>query len=210
MVRQVKLEQAHAIFKSRRYATSKSTLLKLLECSDSTLKRIIRTLRDEYDAPLEYEADAGGYRYTDDRFELNAPGFWVSPHTLLTMVSMKQLLAQLRLDFLDQPLSELRQHIETCLKRQKLELTQLGRIHILPINARIHDHTQFQHITAAILQRQCLRIVYYSRGSDETSQRTVSPQRLSYYKDNWYLDAWCHLRQEMRIFALDGIQDVCH
>jgi predicted DNA-binding transcriptional regulator YafY len=33
----------------------------------------------------------------------------------------------------------------------------------------------------------------------------VSPQRLVLYRDNWYLDAWCHLRDDLRKFALDAI-----
>lgn len=48
-------------------------------------------------------------------------------------------------------------------------------------------------------------MVFYSRGRDETLERTVSPQRLTHYRDNWYLDAWCHLRDGIRSFSLDAI-----
>ncbi len=34
----------------------------------------------------------------------------------------------------------------------------------------------------------------------------VSPQRLVYYRANWYLDAWCHLRRALRSFAVDAIR----
>jgi predicted DNA-binding transcriptional regulator YafY len=27
-----------------------------------------------------------------------------------------------------------------------------------------------------------------------------------HYRDNWYLDAWCHLREGLRSFAVDGIR----
>jgi predicted DNA-binding transcriptional regulator YafY len=30
--------------------------------------------------------------------------------------------------------------------------------------------------------------------------------RLIYYRDNWYLDAYCHKRESLRSFALDGIR----
>lgn len=36
----------------------------------------------------------------------------------------------------------------------------------------------------------------------------MSPQRLAHYRDNWYLDAWCHERLAIRSFALDAIEDV--
>ena len=29
-----------------------------------------------------------------------------------------------------------------------------------------------------------------------------------HYRDNWYLDGWCHLRNELRAFAVDAIRDV--
>ena len=39
-------------------------------------------------------------------------------------------------------------------------------------------------------------------------ERAVSPQQLVYYRDNWYLDAWCHLRNAIRTFALDAMVSV--
>jgi len=35
----------------------------------------------------------------------------------------------------------------------------------------------------------------------------VSPQRLVHYRDNWYLDAYCHLRQDLRSFSVDAIRE---
>jgi predicted DNA-binding transcriptional regulator YafY len=37
-------------------------------------------------------------------------------------------------------------------------------------------------------------------------EREVSPQRLVHYNDNWYLDAWCHLRGDLRSFSVDAIR----
>jgi len=38
-----------------------------------------------------------------------------------------------------------------------------------------------------------------------TALRKLSPQRLTHYRDNWYLDAWCHQKDALRTFALDRI-----
>lgn len=209
MVANATLQQAHAFFKSRRYSAKKEDILKYLQCSEATFKRTIKALREEFGAPLVYSREFGGYHYTHDKFELNAPGFWLSPDTLMALLSTQKLLGAIKLDFLDQPLAQLKHNIEHYLRKQrKADLQQLDRIRILPINARIHNQTQFLLITTALLQRQCLQLTYYARGSNQTSQRIVSPQRLAHYKDNWYLDAWCHLRGQMRMFALDGIRDV--
>ena len=55
-------------------------------------------------------------------------------------------------------------------------------------------------------QGKRLAITYFARGSGETTEREVSPQRLVYYRGNWYLDAWCHLRNDIRNFAIDSIR----
>lgn len=54
-----------------------------------------------------------------------------------------------------------------------------------------------------LIERRRLRIRYLARTSGETSEREISPQRLTHYRDNWYLDAWCHLRKTLRSFALE-------
>lgn len=39
------------------------------------------------------------------------------------------------------------------------------------------------------------------------SQRRIHPLRLLYYRDNWYLIAWCESADALRTFSLDRIKD---
>ena len=48
-----------------------------------------------------------------------------------------------------------------------------------------------------------MRFSYRARTTDADSKRTVSPQRLTHYRDNWYLDVWDHDREALRSFAAD-------
>jgi predicted DNA-binding transcriptional regulator YafY len=64
----------------------------------------------------------------------------------------------------------------------------------------------FELAATATLKRLRLAITFWSRNSNQTTERIVSPQRLVFYRGNWYLDAWCHLREGIRSFALDGIR----
>jgi len=80
------------------------------------------------------------------------------------------------------------------------------RIRIVPLAAKAYRSKYFEALCQALLSRKCVDITYYSRPSDSSSERRVSPQRLIYYRDNWYLDAWCHLRQGLRSFSIDAIQ----
>jgi predicted DNA-binding transcriptional regulator YafY len=66
----------------------------------------------------------------------------------------------------------------------------------------------FQAVGTALLRRQRLLIRYQGPSSNQTSEREVSPLRLIHYRDNWYLDAWCHLRHALRSFSVDAIHQV--
>jgi predicted DNA-binding transcriptional regulator YafY len=65
----------------------------------------------------------------------------------------------------------------------------------------------FDVLASALLQRRQLRLRYHSRTRNQVSERVVSPQRLVHYRDNWYLDAWCHTRKGMRTFAVDRVKE---
>ncbi len=82
------------------------------------------------------------------------------------------------------------------------------RVRILDTGARPVDGRQFQQLLAGLLQRRQVRILYHGRSRDETSERVVSPQRLVRYRGNWYLDTWCHWREDLRHFALDRVHPV--
>src|SRR5476651_654139 len=82
------------------------------------------------------------------------------------------------------------------------------RIVLQEVGQRPTAAKHFPEIVSATLNRAQIEIGYRDRTRNETTCRTLSPQRLLHYRDNWYLDAWCHLRDELRRFALDRIQSV--
>ncbi len=158
-----------------------------LEVSRSTVKRDIALVRDRLQAPLAWSAERGGW--TLDRaqpsvgaqFEL--PGLWLSAEEIHALLTMQHLLAHLDAGGLVGP------HIEPLMSR-------LGRIlgSGAPPRAEVARHR--------------LVIRYRGRSRDASSEREVSPQRLVHYRDNWYLDAWCHWRQALRSFSVDALEQV--
>jgi predicted DNA-binding transcriptional regulator YafY len=82
------------------------------------------------------------------------------------------------------------------------------RLRVIPFGARRHEPKHFELIASAVLGRQRLKLTYWNRTKDETTEREVSPQRLVHYRNNWYLDAYDHLRDDLRTFALDAVRGV--
>lgn len=187
------------------------TFLDELEVSLATFKRDLEYLHEHLYAPITWDRDAGGYCFdkapTGPRHEL--PGLWFNASQVYALLTMQQLLKNLELGLLAP-------HVESLLARLRVLLTE-GDVPAAEIEKRIRFHRQaarrheakhFSPITAAVLQRKRVVIDHYLRSRDETIRREVSPQRLTFYREAWYLDGWCHLRDELRSFALDAIQAV--
>jgi predicted DNA-binding transcriptional regulator YafY len=201
-----KIYQLHGLLRGRRTVTSLALIMEHLECSRATAGRVIRKMRDSLQAPIDYDREYKGYRYGNDRYEL--PGLWFSAEEILALLSMQKLLAEVGAGLLDAQLNPLRQRIEKLLESKHLGGGETHRIRLLPIAARIPDSALFQTVAGALLQRRQLEITYHARGDNAEVVRIVSPQRLAHYRDNWYLDAWCHSRQALRSFAVDRIRHV--
>lgn len=202
----VRIYKLHEILNGRRTPISKADILEKMECSESTFKRIRQNMENHLNAQIDYIQEHNGYLYANQNYEL--PGLWFGTDELLALVSLEKLLSGLNVSVLHTHLMPFKARIDKLLKNQSINADNLHRMRILPINARINKPDQFQHISAAVVLRKCLHITYHARGSNEFSQRIISPQRLLHYRDNWYLDAWCHLKKQLRTFAVDRIQQL--
>lgn len=182
-----------------------------LEVSLATFKRDLEYLRDRFNAPVVWDRDAGGYRFDQqgvgDAYEL--PGLWFNASEIHALLTMQQLLGSLSPGLLTPHIEPLLTRLRMLLDRDDMPADAVEkRIRIQKVNARAYEPEHFAPIATAVLQRRRLVIDHHNRNRNETIRREVSPQRLTYYRENWYLDAWCHLRNELRSFGLDAIKGV--
>lgn len=200
--------ELNRILQSARQPVSRRRLEEELECSRATVKRIIDDMRLFLNAPIVYDRERNGYCYDRSQAEMyELPGLWLNASELHALVSVQQLLAQVQPGLLDPLLKPLQKRIDELLELQQAGSDGLtGRVRILQMASRSAGDC-FQSVAGGLARRRRLALRYLNRGSGEQSEREVSPQRLSYYRDNWYLDAWCHLREGLRTFALDAVTE---
>jgi predicted DNA-binding transcriptional regulator YafY len=181
-----------------------------LEISRATFKRDLDYLRDRMNAPIVYDRSMGGYRFdkpnAGDKIEL--PGLWFSEKEATALVLMQHLLANLDTSGLLSPhIAPLMDIVDGILGQSEVSAKELRkRIKVFGMSARKNVLENFEEVGVSLLKRQRLHLSYYSKGKDELTERAVSPQRLIFYRDNWYLDAYCHFRKGLRSFAMDGIR----
>jgi predicted DNA-binding transcriptional regulator YafY len=197
----------HRILKTARYPVTFDHLKEELRCSRATLYRDIAFLRDALGAPLESDPErhAIGYdRSEAERFEL--PGLWLNSEELHALLALQRMLARTGPGVLATALAPLESRIEGLLSnRDDARRYDLTRVRITGSGARRLDESVFRSVATAVLERRRLGFRYRARSSDSEGQRNVSPQRLTHYRENWYLDAYDHDRKALRSFAVDRI-----
>ena len=70
------------------------------------------------------------------------------------------------------------------------------------------DDKRLIRLQHAIIEHQVLHIAYHSLKDDSTTERDIEPMQLTYANQNWYLTAYCRLRQSIREFRLDRIEQL--
>lgn len=198
----------HTLLSHARYPIPRQQILQQLECSRSTFMRLVDVLRDYLGAPLSYNDKLNGWHYDqhgEHPFEL--PGLWFNANELQALTVIHQFLKDLNPGLLEEQLRPFQKRIDQLLDKQQLGHGNLpDKLRILGMGVR-RGGKAFQTIAEGVLQNKQIAIEYHARGSDEISQRVVSPQRLIHYRDNWYLDAHCHTRQQLRSFSVDRINN---
>ena len=188
-----------------------------LGVSRATLRRDLQYLRDRLNAPIVYDRLGGGYRFARDearpqqalgpKYEL--PGLWFNASEIYALLMMQQLLNTVQPGLLGPHIAPLQSRLSALLGSQQNRPEDIeDRIRIVHTGQRAPAPANFALIASALLKRHRLKLKHWHRGRDETTAREISPQRLVFYRGNWYLDAWCHLRRDLRSFAVETLSDV--
>ncbi len=192
-----------------RKVVTRAQFLDALEVSPATFKRDLEYMRDRLAAPIVWDRERFGYCYDfsepgSEQYQL--PGLWFNTSEIQALLSMDTLLENLQPGVLTNHIKPLRSRIRMLLDDGDHSVDEIAkRIRILPATAKTYNSDYFQRITRALLTRKRLSLVYYNRSDDSETSREISPQRLIYYRDNWYLDSWCHMRKALRSFSIDAI-----
>src|SRR5690606_23860630 len=83
----------------------------------------------------------------------------------------------------------------------------MNHIKVLPMAHRPVPNDIFVRVSDALLRGRRI-VLRYTSYNNKTSRRRVSPLDLVYYRDNWYLDAWCHEKNAFRQFVLARMERV--
>jgi predicted DNA-binding transcriptional regulator YafY len=194
---------------SSRRAMSAAELMAGEGISAATFKRDMAKMRDQMRMPIRFDRDLGGYILDKDSGDTELPGLWFSPDEILALVTIQQLLAQLEPGLIGTKLKPLQDRLAQMMEKNGLSSQDVAKhIRIVFAGKRRVKPRQFEAVAVATVARKRLQISHFNRQNGLTVEREISPQRLVHYRDNWYVDAWCHLRNDLRNFSIDAIREL--
>jgi predicted DNA-binding transcriptional regulator YafY len=208
MERLERFYKIHQLLSDRKTPVAFSVLQKTLDVSPATLKRDLEYMRERFHAPIEYDREANGYRFGEPRpgprYEL--PGLWFSADEAYALLTMHTLLAELQPGLLEPHIKPLQERVRAVLGGEPAWKEVEKRIRVFQPERRSTSTEFFGVVATAVLRRSKLWIRHFNRKENRETEREISPQRLVHYRDNWYVDAYCHKSEGLRTFAVDAIR----
>jgi predicted DNA-binding transcriptional regulator YafY len=190
----------HQALQGGRYPNA-VTLAASLEVSTKSIHRDLEFMRDRLELPLAYEAARKGYHYTQEVG--NFPTLQITEGELFALLVAEKALQQYRGTAFERPLL-------SAFKKMAAALPDTVSLNIAEWEQTISFRTRaepivkletFDLLAKAAGQRKQLQLTYRKPGRRETELRVVDPYHLANINGEWFLFAWCHLRQDIRTFV---------
>lgn len=195
----------------RRSGATMEELKRELEISQASVKRDIDFLRTRMGCPIDWDPIKHRYFVKDlpdgGRFEL--PGLWFDASEVFALLMMVHLVEGMEPSLLAEHLGPMKSRLRSILAAGGRSANELeSKVKLIHFAPRKVEPKHFREIATALLQGRRLSLSYFRRDKQERTERVISPLHLVHYRENWVLDAWCHLRGELRSFALEAIAAV--
>lgn len=194
------------------------SLDQLVESVPDDYPRNARTVRRDLEAleavgfPLVTERHNGQTRWRLIEGFRNIPALGFSATELMALTFSRKLLRPLEGTEIQAALNSALNKVASALPPQGHEyvraLDNLFSIGLGP-HKNYHQYKKtIDLITQAIDKTRTAQIRYFSASRTTTTRREVDPYRLWYAGGGLYLIAYCHLRKDVRLFAVERIRSI--
>lgn len=173
---------------------------------DSTIEKDMRSMRDEFDAPIKYSKIYKGYYYTDpaysiDKIPLSEDDIEAIKFASSTLMQFRHVGLFKQFGFAIDKIFD-RVHIAT----NPLEESVDNFVQFETVHESAGGNEMLPEFLKAIKDKTIVTFLYRSFSSDKGKDREVLPLLLKEYRNRWYLICFDLERQKVMTFGLDRIE----
>lgn len=184
-----------------------SLLAREYEVSSRTIQRDLDYMRYQLNAPIEYSPLRRGYYYTEANYTL--PAISIRESDLFAIYLAEKLLAQYEgTPIYDNLLSVFSKIEDSLPQRTTIDLGKdQVRFTVFPPSETVIRPGIWEKVAEAIRLSGRLRILYRPPGQS-AALRDIDPYHGVRFEGDWYVVAYCHLRNGIRTFSLARMECV--
>jgi predicted DNA-binding transcriptional regulator YafY len=184
------------------------TMAVQLEVNRRTIYRDLDFLRDSWGAPLEFSPRKKGFYYSQPDYAL--PLLRLSEGELVALFLAERVMQQYR----GTPYAS---NLATAFRKLTVQLPAEVTLDLSHLDESISfrapvpdlgDAGRFADLLLAVEEGRRLELLYWSASRDEECRRLVDPYHLTSVQGDWYLVAYCHLREDVRMFVPSRIRSL--
>lgn len=202
-----RLPQLVQTLKNAHFPISLKALSQQFNCSLKTTRRDINELKVERNAPW-FILNNAVYFDASHAHGIEMQGYWFDQKEIESLFALNHIIEQLSPGALKQQLQPFQNRMNDFLVFDQHLNPLTEKVKLIEIADRKTDPAVFETITQALAENKQVTIQFWNRFKNQIIPRTLSPQQLVRYKDNWIVDAYCHLRNALRSFSLEAIQSI--
>lgn len=204
---QARMIKIHELLQAGKYPNC-STVAQLLEVSVKTVQRDIEFMRDQQNAPIEYDQLHRGYYYTEK--VTGFPTVQVSEGEVLALLVAGKALEQYRGTPYEKQLTASFQKLTAALD-ETVSFTPgagLASVSFGSVGQTEMDLTTYDALSKAVLGRREIDFDYRKPGSKNPERRRVQPYHLAYRDNLCYVIGQDVTKKALRQFALPRMSNV--
>jgi len=176
-------------------------------CHSRTVRRDLQALEVRF--PLYTDSVDGHVRWKLVEGFNRVPALQFSATELMALVFTRDLAKPLEGTPIKESIDSALVKIEGALPAAAEEFVQ--NLHgwfsagVGPHKTYAEHREKINQLARAITKKRTIEMRYYTAGRDKTTRRKVDPYRIWYAAGGLYLIGYCHMRQDVRMFAIDRI-----
>jgi len=179
-------------------------------CHPRTIRRDLEALAARF--PVYTERADGQVKWKLIEGFSRVPALQFSTTELMALLFSRDLLKPLEgtmiKDSLDSALSKAGSALPGAADEYLQNLRDYFAVGLGP-HKRYREHREtLERLARAITRNRTVEMRYYTAGRDSTNRRKVDPYRLWYAAGSLYLIGYCHVRRDVRTFAVDRIRSL--
>ena len=175
--------------------------------SRSTIGRYIEILKNDYDAPIEYDFQKNGYYYTDPTFYLQR--VMLNEGELLTLSTILPLLEQYKNTPLEESYRKLMSKLIEMLPDSITVDSALinNEVHFISEPITTLADGVFENVLKATKLHQTLNMEYKTARDSDYQKRLFDPYHIICQKGSWYLLGFSHHSNTIRLYAMPRMRN---